>query len=114
MDKKKIWLDGKVVGWDEANVHIMTHTLHYGLGVFEGIRCYKTNNGSAIFRLREHIDRLFNSAHIVGIKIPYSKEEFAEAIKNIIKVNELEACYIRPIVFLGSDKLGLNCKGASV
>lgn len=114
MDKKKIWLDGKVVGWDEANVHIMTHTLHYGLGVFEGIRCYKTNNGSAIFRLKEHIDRLFNSAHIVGIKIPYSKEDFAEAIKNIIKVNELEACYIRPIVFLGSDKLGLNCKGASV
>ncbi len=111
---KKIWMDGKIIGWDEANVHIMTHTLHYGLGVFEGIRCYKTDGGSAIFRLKEHVDRLFNSAHIVGMKMPYGKEAIADAIKTIIKTNELEACYIRPIVFLGHDKFGLNCKGISV
>jgi branched-chain amino acid aminotransferase len=114
MDNKKIWMDGKIINWDEANVHIMTHTLHYGLGVFEGIRCYKTDNGSAIFRLKEHIERLFNSAHIVGMKIPYSKEAITDAIKTIIKTNGLESCYIRPIVFLGHDKFGLNCKGISV
>ena len=114
MDNRKIWMDGKIVGWDEANVHVMTHTLHYGLGVFEGIRCYKTVNGSAVFRLNEHIDRLFNSAHIMSIKIPYSKGDIKDAIKQIIKANGFDACYIRPIAFLGSNKLGLNCKGANV
>src|SRR3990172_3537657 len=114
MDNRKIWMDGKIVGWDEANVHVMTHTLHYGLGVFEGIRCYKTVNGSAVFRLNEHIDRLFNSAHIMSLKMPYSKGDIKDAIKQIIKANGFDACYIRPIVFLGSNKLGLNCKGANV
>lgn len=114
MDNRKIWVDGKIVNWDEANVHIMTHTLHYGLGVFEGIRCYKTDKGSAIFRLKEHIDRLFNSAHIVGIKIPHNKEVLMDVIKKIVKVNRFDACYVRPIIFLGSNKFGLNCKGASV
>jgi branched-chain amino acid aminotransferase len=114
MDNRKIWLDSEIKNWDEANVHIMTHTLHYGLGVFEGIRCYKTDTGSAIFRLNDHMERLFNSAHIVGIKMPYIKEVLSDAVKEIIKINGFDACYIRPIIFLGSNVFGLNSKGASV
>ena len=104
----KIWMDGKLVSWKKASVHVLTHTLHYGSGVFEGIRCYKTEHGPAIFRLKEHVDRLFNSAHILKIKIPYSKEEISDAIKNIIKVNKLDECYIRPLVYLGYGAMGLN------
>ena len=112
---EKIWLDGKLVPWHEANVHILTHTLHYGYGVFEGIRCYKTNGGkSIIFRLQEHVDRLFDSAAILGIQIPYSNEEIFNAILQVVRENRLAECYIRPIVFLGNNKIGLNPNGVDV
>lgn len=107
----KIWMDGKLVDWDKATVHILTHTLHYGLGVFEGIRCYKTDKGSAIFRLDEHIDRLFSSSHIFNITIPYSKEEIRKAIIKTVHANKLRACYIRPLVYIGCGAMGLYPKG---
>lgn len=104
----KIWMDGKMVPWDEANVHILTHTLHYGLGVFEGIRCYEQSDGSsAIFRLPEHIRRLRDSAHMFWIEIPFSQEELMQACVDVIKVNGLKSCYIRPIVYLGDGGMGL-------
>lgn len=111
---KKIWMDGKFVEWKDANIHVLTHTLHYGLGIFEGIRCYRTKTGTAVFRVKEHIDRLFNSAAIVGIKIPYKKEEIIQAVKETISANDLNECYIRPIVYLGNDRLGLDCRGIDV
>ncbi len=105
---RKIWFDGKLVNWDEAQVHVLAHTLHYGVGVFEGIRCYKTDDGkSAVFRLTEHVDRLFNSAHIVLLEIPYTREEILSAIHKTLQVNELAEGYIRPIVFLGAGEMGL-------
>jgi branched-chain amino acid aminotransferase len=104
---KKIWMDGKFVDWDNANVHILTHTLHYGLGVFEGIRCYETKEGPAIFRLDEHIERLFNSAHIFLMEIPYSKEEIKDAIIKTVRVNKIKECYIRPLVYIGFGAMGL-------
>ena len=104
----KIWMDGKIIPWEEANVHILTHSLHYGLGVFEGIRCYLCHDGkSAVFRLREHMDRLFDSAHIGDIKIPYSKKEISEACKETLRVNQLKEGYIRPIVFIGEGVMGV-------
>ena len=104
----KIWMDGKLIPWEEANVHILTHSLHYGLGVFEGIRCYLGHDGkSAVFRLREHIDRLFDSAQIGDIKIPYSKREISEACKETLRVNRLKEGYIRPIVFIGEGVMGV-------
>lgn len=109
-ESKKIWMDGKFVDWAQANVHILTHTLHYGLGVFEGIRCYKTPNGSAIFRLKEHVKRLFDSCHIMQIKPDYSPEEITQAIIESVKINNLEECYIRPIVYLGYGSMGLYPK----
>ena len=112
---EKIWLDGEFVPWDEANVHVLTHTLHYGLGVFEGIRCYQTKKKkAAIFRLQEHVDRLFNSAIVLGIDIPFSKKEIFTAIKLLVKQNKLKECYIRPIVFLGHNQMGLNPSGVDV
>ncbi len=108
---EKIWMDGKFVDWDNATVHILTHTLHYGLGVFEGIRCYETGKGPAIFRLGEHIDRLFNSAHIFLIDIPYSKEEIKDAIVKTVRVNKIKECYIRPLVYIGYGAMGLYPKG---
>ena len=104
---KKIWMDGKFVDWNNANVHILTHTLHYGLGVFEGIRCYETKEGPAIFRLDEHIERLFNSAHIFLMEIPYSKEEIKDAIIKTVRVNKIKECYIRPLVYIGFGAMGL-------
>jgi len=109
-ESKKIWMDGKFVDWAHANVHILTHTLHYGLGVFEGIRCYKTKNGSAIFRLKEHVKRLFDSCHIMQIRPNYSEEEIAQAIIESVRINNLEECYIRPIVYLGYGSMGLYPK----
>ena len=106
----KIWMDGKLVDWDNANVHVMTHTLHYGLGVFEGIRCYETPKGPAVFRLDEHVDRLFASAHIFLLEIPYSKDEIKEAILKTIKVNRMKSCYIRPLVYIGYGAMGLYPK----
>ena len=107
---EKIWMDGKFVDWDKANVHVMTHTLHYGLGVFEGIRCYETGNGPAIFRLKEHVERLFKSAHIFMLKIPYSQKEIENAIVQTVKINKIKECYIRPIVYIGYGAMGLYPK----
>jgi len=105
----KIWLDGRMVDWDDANVHILTHTLHYGLGVFEGIRCYRTDDGrSAVFRLTEHIRRLFESAHINLLRIPYSHEEIIGAVLDSLRANRLAEGYIRPLVFVGEGAMGLN------
>lgn len=104
---EKIWMDGRLVNWGDANVHVLTHTLHYGVGAFEGIRCYKTAAGPAIFRLREHVDRLFESAHILQIAIPYTIEQIVDAIKETVRINRLESCYIRPIVFIGYGSMGL-------
>ena len=104
----KIWLDGKLIDWDDANVHILTHTLHYGLAAFEGIRCYKTEKGSAVFRHAEHVRRLLQSAHIARMEVPYSQAELISAIKETIKANALPECYIRPLIFLGDGPMGLN------
>ncbi len=106
----KIWMNGEFVDWDRATVHILTHTLHYGLGVFEGIRCYKTSKGPAIFRLDEHVERLFNSAHIFMIDIPYSQKEVKDAIIKTVKVNKIQECYIRPLVHIGYGAMGLYPK----
>jgi len=106
-ETSKIWMDGKFVDWKDATVHVLTHTLHYGLGVFEGIRCYKTVDGPAVFRLAEHVDRLFASAHISGMKIPFTKEEFSAAIVETLKVNKMEAGYIRPLVYVGYGAMGV-------
>jgi len=110
----QIWYDGKLVPWRDANTHVLTHSLHYGLAVFEGVRAYKTDIGTAIFRLKEHTDRLFNSAHIYMMKIPYTRDQLMEAQKEVVRVNNLESCYIRPIAFYGSEKMGVSPKGASV
>lgn len=109
-----IWMDGKLVPWEEAKVHLLTHTLHYGYGVFEGIRCYRTKNGPAIFRLRDHMLRLQRSAEIVGMELPYSVEELMEAAKLTVRENGLEECYIRPIAYCGYGVMGLNPTGAPV
>lgn len=103
-------MDGEFVAWDSANVHILTHSLHYGLGVFEGIRCYSTDRGPAIFRLREHVERLFNSAHIFLMKIPFTEDEIMEAIVKTVAVNKIRECYIRPLVYLGYGAMGLYPK----
>lgn len=107
---KKIWMDGKFVNWDDANVHVLTHTLHYGLGAFEGIRCYRAKKGSVIFRLDEHVERLFDSCHILQIKIPYSSKEIKKAIIESVRINKLKECYIRPIVFIGHGAMGIYPK----
>lgn len=111
---KTIWMDGKLVPWDEAKIHVLTHTLHYGLGVFEGIRCYETKKGPAVFRLVDHIERLENSAKLVGMKLPYSVEDLVKATKDTIRANEVDACYIRPIAFYGYGVMGLNPEGSPV
>jgi len=107
---EKIWMDGKLVNWDDAKVHVLTHTLHYGLGAFEGIRCYKTDKGSAIFRLDEHVDRLFASARIYMLDIPFSKAEIKSAIIKTVTANRLKECYIRPLVYIGYGAMGLYPK----
>lgn len=109
-----IWYDGKLVPWRDANTHVLTHSLHYGLAVFEGLRAYKTARGTAIFRLKEHTDRLFNSAHIYMMKLPYDKGTLMDAQKQVVRDNKLESCYVRPIAFYGSEKMGVSPKGASV
>ncbi len=107
---EKIWMDGRFVDWDNANVHVMTHTLHYGLGVFEGIRCYETKGGPAIFRLKEHVERLFKSAHIFLLAIPYSEKAIEDAIIKTVKINKVKECYIRPLVYIGYGAMGLYPK----
>src|SRR5215510_11671406 len=106
---EKIWVDGKTVSWDDAHEHVLAHTLHYGLGAFEGIRAYRRADGrTAIFRLVEHIDRLFDSAHIITIDVPYTKEQIREACCVVLRENRLEAAYLRPIVYLGYGAMGLG------
>lgn len=105
-----IWLDGEFVPWDEARVHVLTHTLHYGLGVFEGIRCYDGARGPAIFRLREHTERLLGSAHILGMSVPFDADALDAACLETVRANGLRACYIRPIVFIGDGEMGLAAK----
>ncbi len=111
---EKIWMDGELVDWDDARIHVLTHTLHYGNGVFEGIRAYETVPGPGIFRLREHIERLFRSAKIFMLEIPYSVEEIIDATVETVRVNELPSCYIRPLVYLGYGEMGLNPLPCSV
>jgi branched-chain amino acid aminotransferase len=105
---EKIWMDGELVNWDDATIHVLTHTLHYGSGVFEGVRAYATSQGPAVFRLTDHIERLFDSAKIFMIDIPYTVDELVEATKATVKINGLESCYIRPLVYLGYGEMGLN------
>ncbi|WP_137818635.1 branched-chain amino acid transaminase [Pseudomonas sp. 2FG] len=109
-----IWYDGELVQWRDATTHVLTHTLHYGMGVFEGVRAYNTPQGTAIFRLQAHTDRLFDSAHIMGMKIPFSKEEVNEATRAAVRENNLESAYIRPMVFYGSEAMGLRATGLKV
>jgi len=109
-----IWLDGEMVPWREAKTHVLTHTLHYGLGCFEGVRAYNTANGPAIFRLKEHTDRLFNSAHILNMKMPFSKDVINEAQRAAVRENNLDEAYLRPMVFLGSEGMGLRADNLQV
>ena len=104
----KIWIDGNMVDWKDAKIHVLSHVVHYGTSVFEGIRAYKNENGIAIFRLKEHVQRLFDSAKVYKIEIPYSQEEIAQAIIETVRVNDLNGCYIRPIIYRGYGELGVN------
>ena len=110
----KIWMDGKMVEWRDAKIHVLTHTLHYGCGAFEGVRAYKTDKGTAIFRLREHTERLFNSAKILRMPMPFKLDELMQAQVDVIKANNLESGYLRPLIWLGSEKMGVSPKGAKV
>ncbi len=110
----KIWMDGELVDWRDAKIHVLTHTLHYGCGAFEGVRAYDTVNGTAIFRLYEHTQRLFNSAKILRMKIPFSFDEVVEAQRTVVRENKLASCYLRPLTWIGSEKLGVSPKGNTV
>jgi branched-chain amino acid aminotransferase len=111
----KIWMDGQLVEWRDAKIHVLTHTLHYGCGAFEGVRAYKTaDGGTSIFRLKEHTERLFNSAKILRMKIPFGMDEVMEAQKSAVRENGLDSAYIRPLTWIGSEKLGVSPKGAKV
>ncbi|MFM8797525.1 MAG: branched-chain amino acid transaminase [Fluviibacter sp.] len=109
-----IWLDGKLVPWRDANTHVLTHSLHYGMSVFEGVRAYDTGRGTSIFRLQDHTRRLFNSAHIFQMEVPYDEDTINEAHKEVVRANKLESAYIRPLVYYGSEKMGVSPKGAKV
>ena len=109
-----IWYDGELVDWRDATTHVLTHSLHYGLAVFEGVRAYSTAAGPAIFRLKEHTERLFNSAKIFMMQIPFSPEQISEAQREVVRVNKLDSCYLRPLVFYGSEKMGVSPKGNKV
>ena len=110
----KIWLDGQLVDWRDAKIHVLTHTLHYGCGAFEGVRAYNTAGGTAIFRLQEHTQRLFNSAKILRMTIPFTQDQVNEAQKEVVRVNKLESCYLRPLTWIGSEKLGVSPKGNTI
>src|SRR2546428_7490991 len=105
---EKIWVDGELVAWEDAKIHVLSHALHYGSGVFEGVRAYETKRGASVFRLDDHVRRLFRSAHIYHMEIPYTPEEIAQAIKDTVRANELSACYIRPLAFRGYGEMGLD------
>jgi branched-chain amino acid aminotransferase len=110
----KIWMDGEMVEWRDAKIHVLTHTLHYGCGAFEGVRAYNTDKGPAIFRLKEHTQRLFDSAKILRMKIPFSQDQLMQAQRDVVRANGLKSGYIRPLVWLGSEKMGVSPKGAAV
>ena len=110
----KIWMDGTMVDWRDAKIHVLTHTLHYGCGAFEGVRAYETPDGTAIFRLREHTERLFNSAKILRMKIPFTVEQVMEAQRDVVRANALKSCYLRPLTWIGSGKLGVSPKGNQI
>ncbi len=110
----KIWMDGALVDWRDAKIHVLTHTLHYGCGAFEGVRAYNTVNGTAIFRLREHTERLFNSAKILRMKIPFSPAQVMDAQRQVVRENALESCYLRPLTWIGDERLGVSPKGNTI
>jgi branched-chain amino acid aminotransferase len=110
----KIWMSGEYVNWDDAKIHILSHVIHYGSGIFEGVRCYNTPKGPAIFRLKEHTDRMFNSCKIYRMDIPFSKDEINQAIIDLIKMNNLKECYIRPLVYRGYENLGVDPTGVPI
>lgn len=110
----KIWMDGQLVEWRDAKIHVLTHTLHYGCGAFEGVRAYKTEKGTAIFRLREHTERLFNSAKILRMDIPFTFEQAMQAQLEVVRVNGFDSCYIRPLVWVGDKKLGVSPRGNTI
>ncbi|MDC8772342.1 branched-chain amino acid transaminase [Roseateles albus] len=110
----KIWMDGELVEWRDAKIHVLSHTLHYGCGAFEGVRAYKTDKGPAIFRLQEHSRRLFDSAKILRMKIPFTQSQVEEAQRQVVRENKLESCYLRPLVWIGSEKLGISPKGNKI
>jgi branched-chain amino acid aminotransferase len=112
--KGKIWMDGKLVEWSDAKIHVLTHTLHYGTGVFEGVRAYETSDGPAIFRLEDHTNRLFESAKLIGMKIPYNAKELNDAQSQVVKINNLKNAYIRPMCFYGSEGMGLRADNLKV
>ena len=110
----KIWMDGQMVEWRDAKIHVLTHTLHYGCGVFEGVRAYNTAKGAAIFRLEEHTQRLLNSAKILRMVVPFTKEQIMQAQVDVVRANNLESCYLRPLSWIGSRKLGVSPKGNTI
>jgi branched-chain amino acid aminotransferase len=110
----KIWMDGELVDWRDAKIHVLTHTLHYGCGAFEGVRAYKTDKGTAIFRLREHTERLFNSGKILRMKIPFSLDQVMQAQCEVVRANQLDSGYIRPLIWIGDEKLGVSPKGNKI
>ena len=109
-----IWMDGQMVDWRDAKIHVLTHTLHYGCGAFEGVRAYNTVNGTAIFRLQDHTERLFNSAKILRMKIPFTQEQVNEAHTAVVRENKLASCYLRPLSWIGDKKLGVSPKGNDI
>ncbi|KAB2308717.1 branched-chain amino acid transaminase [Betaproteobacteria bacterium SCN2] len=109
-----IWYDGKLVNWRDATTHVLTHTLHYGMGVFEGVRAYQTDKGAAIFRLQEHTERLFRSAHILGMKMPFDKATLYEAQRTVVRENGLDSGYLRPMAFYGAEAMGISARNLSV
>ena len=110
----QIWFDGRLVDWRDAKIHVLTHTLHYGCGAFEGVRAYQTDAGTAIFRLQEHTQRLFNSAKILRMQIPFTQDQVNEAQREVVRVNQLESCYLRPLTWIGSEKLGVSPRGNTI
>ena len=110
----KIWMDGQLVEWRDAKIHVLSHTLHYGCGAFEGVRAYNTAQGTAIFRLHEHTERLFNSAKILRMKIPFTPAQVMDAQREVVRVNKLESCYLRPLTWIGDNKLGVSPKGNTI
>jgi branched-chain amino acid aminotransferase len=110
----KIWMDGEMVEWRDAKIHVLSHTLHYGCGAFEGVRAYDASGGTAIFRLREHTERLFNSAKILRMKIPFTPQQLMQAQRDVVRANGLRSCYIRPLTWIGSERLGVSPKGNTI